>query len=80
MIFEKMQLVDEIEGDGNEIELLVDTRWPAQEHRAHEALSPCHIIPPKHGIRSDVIAETLAGRRAQPYNLGFGGLRAKFGP
>src|SRR6266436_10155204 len=65
MIFQEIQLTNETEGRGIEIETLVHTRRLAQQDSTHEPLSPCKIISPQHGIGPDVVLELLARRRAQ---------------
>ncbi len=46
MIFQKVQLIDEAEGRGIEIQPLIDTSWPAHQDPAHEALGPRQVVPP----------------------------------
>ena len=65
MIFEEVQLAEEIECRRSEVETLINAGWPARNDSAHEALRPRQIVSSNRRIGFDVIGEPLAGRGAQ---------------
>jgi hypothetical protein len=69
LIFQEVQLGDEAEGRGIEIETHVYTGWPAQQDAAHEPLGPSQIVLPHPRIGFDVVIELLARRSAEADNF-----------